>query len=72
MGSYTVVGEMAFRGHAPGETFEADLSEDEESRAVSRGSIVPAGASEAPQTADAVSDDDNYDTGAEPEEGTEL
>lgn len=39
MTSYTVTGTTSYRGFAPGETFDAELTEDEERRAVERGSI---------------------------------
>jgi hypothetical protein len=37
--TYKVVGSTWFRGHAPGEEFDADLTEDQERRAKDRGSI---------------------------------
>jgi len=37
--TYEVTGATAFRGHAPGETFDAELTEDEARRATERGSI---------------------------------
>jgi hypothetical protein len=37
--TYRVTGATAYKGHQPGETFDADLTEDEERRAVERGSI---------------------------------
>lgn len=36
---YKVTAATGFRGHAEGETFEADLSEEQERRAKARGSI---------------------------------
>jgi hypothetical protein len=42
MTTYTVTGPTAYKGHQPGEQFEADLSPDEERRAVERGSIKAA------------------------------
>lgn len=39
MTTYKVTGPTAYRGHAPGEEFQADLSPDEERRAKERGSI---------------------------------
>ncbi len=36
---YKVVGSTPFRGHQPGDQFEADLTADEERRAKERGSI---------------------------------
>jgi hypothetical protein len=36
---YKVTGLTAYKGVQPGETFEADLAEDEERRALERGSI---------------------------------
>lgn len=36
---YKVTGLTSFRGHKPGEEFEAELTEDEERRAKARGSI---------------------------------
>lgn len=43
MKTYEVVGETRFQGHAPGETFDADFTEDEERRFTERGSIRLAG-----------------------------
>jgi hypothetical protein len=40
--TYKVVGLTAYQGHQPGETFEADLSDDEKRRAIDRGSIAAA------------------------------
>ena len=37
--TYKVMAATGFRGHTEGETFEADLTEDEERRATERGSI---------------------------------
>jgi hypothetical protein len=37
--TYKVVGQTPFRGHRPGEEFEADLDEHTERRAKQRGSI---------------------------------
>lgn len=37
---YLVTGRVAHRGHKPGETFEADLTADEERRAVERGALT--------------------------------
>jgi hypothetical protein len=37
--TYKVTGSTAYKGVQPGETFEADLAEDEERRALERGSI---------------------------------
>ena len=39
---YIVTGNRGYRGYAPGERFEEDLSEAEESRAVARGAIEAA------------------------------
>jgi hypothetical protein len=39
MTKYTVSGPTAFMGHAPGETFDADLDDALEARALDRGSI---------------------------------
>jgi hypothetical protein len=39
MTKYKVTAATGFRGHAEGEEFEADLTEDEERRAKQRGSI---------------------------------
>lgn len=36
---YKVTGLRAFRGHAPGATFEAELDPGQEKRAVARGAI---------------------------------
>lgn len=36
---YKVTSSTAYAGHAPGEEFEAELTEDEERRAKARGSI---------------------------------
>lgn len=38
--TYTVTGSTPFDDHQPGETFEADLDEELEERAIERGSIV--------------------------------
>ena len=38
--TYTVSGGTPFDGHEPGETFEAELDEELEERAIERGSIV--------------------------------
>ena len=40
LGVYRVVGRRAYRGHEPGEVFEARLDRNAEIRAVNRGSIV--------------------------------
>jgi hypothetical protein len=40
--TYKVTGTTAYQGHRPGEEFTADLSEDEERRALERGSIAVA------------------------------
>jgi hypothetical protein len=37
--TYKVIGSTYFRGYAPGEEFDADLSEEQERRAKDRGSI---------------------------------
>ena len=37
--TYTVTGNTAFMGHQPGDTFDADLDEALEQRALERGSI---------------------------------
>lgn len=37
--TYKVTGPSSFRGHAPGEEFEAGLLPDQERRAIERGSI---------------------------------
>lgn len=37
--TYKVVGLTAFAGHKPGETFEAELTEDQERRAKQRGQL---------------------------------
>lgn len=42
MTSYKVTGATAYKGHQPGEEFEAELAPDEERRAVERGSIKAA------------------------------
>jgi hypothetical protein len=39
LGRYRVVGRRAYRGHQPGEEFEACLDRDAEGRAINRGSI---------------------------------
>jgi hypothetical protein len=39
MTTYEVTGSTAYRGHAPGETFDADLDDAAERRALERGSI---------------------------------
>jgi hypothetical protein len=39
MTTYKVTGSTAFAGHQPGETFDADLSDEEEDRALERGAI---------------------------------
>jgi hypothetical protein len=39
---YVVTGTTAYKGHQPGEEFEADLTPDEERRAKERGSIKAA------------------------------
>jgi hypothetical protein len=38
--TYRVTGNTAYRGHQPGETFDADLTDDEKRRAIDRGSIA--------------------------------
>ena len=38
--TYTVTARPPFDGHQPGETFEAELDEELEERALERGSIV--------------------------------
>lgn len=43
MKTYIVTGTRPFLGHQPGETFEAELAEWEEGRAVARGSISVGG-----------------------------
>lgn len=43
MKTYIVTGDRSYRETAPGDTFTANLSEAEEARAVSRGSIQVAG-----------------------------
>jgi hypothetical protein len=40
---YTVVGDRAFQGHAPGSQFSANLADAEEKRAVGRGQIKRSG-----------------------------
>jgi hypothetical protein len=40
--TYKVTGTTAYRGHQPGEEFTAELQEDEERRALERGSITVA------------------------------
>lgn len=40
MGRYRVVGRRAYRGHQPGEEFEAKLDPNAEARAVNRGNIL--------------------------------
>lgn len=40
LGVYTVVGNREYRGHPPGETFEAFIPSGPEQRAVDRGDIV--------------------------------
>jgi hypothetical protein len=40
--TYKVTGSRPYRGHRPGEEFTAELSEDEERRALERGSIAVA------------------------------
>lgn len=40
MSLYEVVGRHAYREHAPGETFEADLDAAVEQRAIARGDIT--------------------------------
>lgn len=37
--SYRVVGEAPFKGHRPGEVFEAEFADAEEARYVTRGAI---------------------------------
>jgi hypothetical protein len=37
--TYEVTGNTAYLGHQPGETFEADLDDGQEDRALARGSI---------------------------------
>ena len=39
MGKYKVIAASGYDGHAEGEEFEAELSEDEERRALERGSL---------------------------------
>ena len=39
LGVYEVVGRRAYRGHQPGDRFEARLDRNAEARAVARGSI---------------------------------
>lgn len=39
MKTYTVTGGTRYRGRANGETFSAELTEEEEARAIARGSI---------------------------------
>lgn len=39
MTTYKVTGSLSYLGHAPGETFEAELEERAERRAVDRGAI---------------------------------
>lgn len=40
LGRYRVVGRRAYRGHQPGEEFEARLDRNAEVRAVNRGNLV--------------------------------
>lgn len=75
MGSYRVVGDRAFQGHEPGEVFDAELTGEQEQRAIARGSIAPAGAGTSPgyqRDQDNEGEDQPDDTGDTPEEGTEL
>jgi hypothetical protein len=37
--TYKVTGPVPYAGHKPGETFEADLPEEQEQRALDRGAI---------------------------------
>jgi hypothetical protein len=37
--TYEVIGATPYDGHQPGETFDADLDEDQEDRAIERGAI---------------------------------
>jgi hypothetical protein len=55
MTKYEVVGATAFDGHQPGEVFDADLTEEEEDRAIERGAIkvVKAGHGKKPEVNDA-------------------
>lgn len=39
MTTYKVTGSTSYLGHKPGESFEADLDQEQERRAVARGSI---------------------------------
>lgn len=39
MTTYKVTGSVAFQGHRPGEVFEAELTPEQERRALERGSI---------------------------------
>jgi hypothetical protein len=39
MTTYKVTGNTAFAGHQPGDTFDADLTDDEEDLALERGAI---------------------------------
>jgi hypothetical protein len=40
IGRYQVTGKRAYRGHQPGDTFEARLDRNAEIRAVNRGNII--------------------------------
>jgi len=65
MGKYKVEGTRPVFGHEPGETFEKDLTEEQEARYVARGSISLAGAqSSTPVETDAGdASEDNDDSG---------
>lgn len=78
MGTYRVTGSTKFRGHAPGKVFDADLDESEEKRAIDRGSIAHADGEQSALGGNGYEltldgeDNDNDETGLEPEEGTDL
>jgi len=51
MTKYKVTGETAFLEHQPGEEFEAELTPEQERRALERGSIARAGSTKGKQAA---------------------
>ncbi len=65
MGKYKVEGTRPVFGHEPGETFEKDLTEEQEARHIARGTLVLVGAqSSTPSEADVGdANEDNDDSG---------
>ncbi len=56
MSKYTVVGTNAVFGHAPGESFEADLSEFDEARLIAGGHIEKTAKGQKPTKPDSKED----------------